>query len=135
MEIKFGDLNAQHHRHTYVKGIVPRYKDWLPSNEATRAHAVNGHGAWQMAGKFACQIQICPLRLALSGIRHFKQCICSRAFNYQYSYSLVIHIAEDYELLHSTSTKSSRCTRSISANSRTLYRNTGRAHTSCTHFN
>ena len=78
---------------------------------------------------------ISPLRLALSGARHFKQPICSRAFTYQYSYSLVVHIAEDYELLHSTSTKSSRCMCSISANSRTLHRDTGRAHTSCTHFN
>ena len=34
-----------------------------------------------------------------------------------------------------TSTKSSRCMCSISANSRTLHRDTGRAHTSCTHFN
>ena len=25
-----------------------------PANEAARAHAVNEHGAWQMAGKFAC---------------------------------------------------------------------------------
>ena len=86
-----------------------------------------GRGKW-----LRVWIQICPLRLALSGVRHFKQHICSRDFTYQYSYSLVVHIAEDHELLHSTSTKSSRCTRSIS---RTLYRNTGRAHTSCTHFN
>ena len=48
---------------------------------------------------------------------------------------LVVHIAEDYKLLHSTSTKSSPCTCSISMNSCTLYHNTGRAHTSCTHFN
>ena len=80
-------------------------------------------------------IQICLLRLTLSGARHFKQPICSRAFTYQYSYSLVIHIAEDYELLHSTSTKSSRCMCSISVNSPTLHCDTGRAHTSCTHFN
>ena len=117
------------------KGIVPRYKGWLPANEAGRAHAVNEHGAWWIAGKFARVDSNLPLRLALSGTRHFKQPICSRAFTYQYSYSLVVHIAEDYELLHSTSTKSSRCMCSISANSRTLYRDTGRAHTSCTHFN
>ena len=43
--------------------------------------------------------------------------------------------AEDYELLNSTSTKSLHCTCSISANSHTLYRNTERAHTLCTHFN
>ena len=79
-------------------------------------------------------IQICPLRFALSDVQHFKQHIFSRAFTYQYSYSLVVHIAEDHELLHAISTKSSCCTRSIT-NSRTLYRNTGHAHTSCTHFN
>ena len=62
-----------------------------------------------------------------------RQPICSRAFTYQYPYSLVVHI-EDYEL-HSTSTKSLHCMCSISANSRTLNRDTGRAHTSCTHFN
>ena len=49
---------------------------------------------------------ICQLRLALSGVRHFKQYICSRAFTYQYSYAVVVHIAEDYELLHLTLTKS-----------------------------
>ena len=48
---------------------------------------------------------------------------------------LSMHIAEDYELLHSTLTKCSRCTGSISTNSRTLYSNIGCAHTSCTHFN
>ena len=36
-----------------LKGIVPRYKGWLPANEAGRAHAVNEHGAWRIAGKFA----------------------------------------------------------------------------------
>ena len=38
---------------TVLKGIVPRYKGWLPANEAGRAHAVNEHGAWRIAGKFA----------------------------------------------------------------------------------
>ena len=37
----------------YLKGIVPRYKDSLPANEAGRAHAVNEYGAWRIAGKFA----------------------------------------------------------------------------------
>ena len=89
-----------------------------------------GHGRWLVSSR-----QICPLRLALSGVRHFKQHICSRAFTCQYSYSLVVHITKDYELLHSTLTKSLHCTHSISTNSCTLYRNTGCAHTSCTDFN
>ena len=93
-----------------------------------------GRGRWLASSHV--WIQICPLRLALSDVQHFKQHICSRACTYQYSYSSVVHIAEDHELLHLTSTKSSRCTCSISAqNSCTLYRNTGRVHTSCTHFN
>ena len=29
----------------------------LPANEAARAHAINEHGAWQMAGKFACRFK------------------------------------------------------------------------------
>ena len=32
---------------------MPCYKGWLPANEAARTHAVNEHGAWRMAGKFA----------------------------------------------------------------------------------
>ena len=116
---------------------MPRYKGWLPANEAGRAHAVNEHGAWRIASKFARVDSNLPAeaRSVGSGARHFKQPICSRTFTYQNSYSLVVHIVEDYELLHSTSTKSSHCMCSISANSRTLHRDTGRAHTSCTHSN
>ena len=32
---------------------MPRYKGRLPANEAGRAHTVNEHGAWRIAGKFA----------------------------------------------------------------------------------
>ena len=44
----------------------------------------------------SARLKILPLRFALLGVRHFKQLICSWAFTYQYSYSLVFHIAEDY---------------------------------------
>ena len=37
----------------FLKGIVPRYKGWLPTNEAAHTHVINEHGAWQMAGKVA----------------------------------------------------------------------------------
>ena len=103
-----------------VKGIVPHYKGWLLGNEATHAHTVNEHGAWWMAGKFTC---VDSNWLSLSGVRHFKQHICSQAFTYQYSYSLVVHIIEDYQASLCNFEKSSRCTHY-----------TGHAHTSCTHF-
>ena len=112
----------------FIRSLSPLVRDlWLVSNwvrdllEVTTHCAtllmnphvptwyVNEHGAWRMAGKFACVwIQICPLRLALSGVRHFKQHTCSRAFT---SYSLVVHIPEDYELLHSTVRQNLRAAR------------------------
>ena len=115
--------------------FVPHYKGWLPVNEAARAHAVNEHGAWQMAGKFACRFKyahwgsLCWAFNISSSISALEPLLISIPT------LLVVHIAEDYELLHSTLTKSLHCMRSISANSRTLYCNTGCAHTSCTHFN
>ena len=45
---------------TYIKGIVSRYKGWLPTNELTRAHAPNENWTWQTANKFASHIASLP---------------------------------------------------------------------------
>ena len=111
---------------------MPHYKGWLPANEATRAHAVNEHGAWQMAGKFACRFKsahwglLCQAFSISSSIFALKPLLISIL-------TLWLSISLSFSTL--LSTKSSRCTCSISTNIRTLYCNNGRAHTSCTHFN
>ena len=73
------------------KGIVPRYKGWLPTNEPGRAHAENKNWAWQMTNKFASHIQVCLLRLSLQCIQRLKHRMCSIALTYQYFYPLDAH--------------------------------------------
>ena len=76
---------------TCIKGIVPRYKSWLPTNEPARAHAANENWAWQTANKFASRIQVCPLRLSLQWVWRLKHHVCSVALIYRFSYTLAAH--------------------------------------------
>ena len=96
---------------------------------------VNEHGAWRIAGKFMCVDSNLPAEARSVGRSAFQAAYLLSSLYLSVFLLLVVHIAKDYELLHSTLTKSSRCMCSISANSRTLHRDTGCAHTSCTHFN
>ena len=72
-----------------VKGIVSRYKRWLPANwSCTRPG-----NKWTLGvtDKFACSyIQICPLRLSLPGGQLSKHRVGCRSYTYQYSYSLAV---------------------------------------------
>ena len=73
------------------RGIMPRYKGWLHTNEPTRAHTTNEYWAWRMANKFASRIQVCLLRLSLQQIWCFKHCMWTIPLTYRYSYPLAAH--------------------------------------------
>ena len=110
-------------------------------------HAAKQNWAWWTADKFVSNIQVCQLRLSLQRIRCIKHRMCSSyspylsvflplaAHNHKWysPYYITFATTEDRELVNTIIIK--RCTHSISAYSRTLYCDTGRAHTSCTHFN
>ena len=46
-----------------------------------------GRGGWLISSRLII-IQVCPLRLSLEHVRHFKHRMCSIALTYQYSYPL-----------------------------------------------
>ena len=101
-------------------------------NEPTHAHAANVNWAWRMANKFTSHIQVRPLRLSLQHVRRFKHCMCSIAS----ILALWPPIAEIRELLKSIINKIFALHAfDLHILSCALYRNTGCAHTSCTHFN
>ena len=63
-----------------------------------------GHGRWLVNSRVDSNL---PAKARSVGRSTFQaEYMLSSLYLYQYSYSLVVHIAEDYELLHSTSTKS-----------------------------
>ena len=89
-----------------------------------------GHGRWLVS----LQVDSNQPTEARS-VRHTSQVayLLSSIYLSVLLFFLVVPIAEDHELLNSTSAKSSHCTYLISTNSCTLHRDTGRAHTSCIH--
>ena len=101
--------------------------------EAACAHAVNEHWAWRMADKFACTFKSArwgSLCVRLSGHR-----VGSLSYTYQYSYSLAVHNRRLQASQLDCREPLLRCTCLISAYFCGLYRDIGRAHTSCAHFN
>ena len=82
-------------------------------------------------------IQICLLRLALSGVRFFRHLAGSLTFIYLSVFLLFwLPFTGVCRVLKVILAKSAlRCMRSISAYFHGLYHGTGRARTSCTHFN
>ena len=117
-----------------LKGTVPCYKGWLPTNEPAHTHVENKNWAWQTANKFASHTHICPLRLSLLCVQCFIHRMCFMALTYQYSYLLAAHIwrSQAFQFNHE---QNLCCMRLISAYSHALYRNTVCAPTSGTHFN
>ena len=77
-------------RITYFKGIVPRYKGCLPTNEPACAHTVNEN--WG-GGRLISSRLIFKAAWwgSLQRVWCFKHCMCSTALTYQYSYPLATH--------------------------------------------
>ena len=93
-----------------------------------------GRGGWLISSRVQ-YIQICPLRLALLGVRLSRHRVDSWSYTYQYSYSLAVHNRRLQASQLDRRECLLRCMCLISVYFRGLYRDIGRAHTSCAHFN
>ena len=121
-----------------VKGIMPHYKGWFSTYEHICTHVANENWAWQTVNKFTSRIQICPFRLSLQLVRHFKHRMsqCSIALTYQYSYPLAVQSWRSCAF--QIDNRSNLCTTHVRPPHTPvhyIYCDTGCTHTSGTHFN